>query len=216
MLVAPVGTRKMGVSEYFPALASSEELQPEEIERLEDHEFPRLEWLYWRNAEPDLTSVTSLIQSLEDKPKDRFYKLRRKRLIWRCSKDSHKIRMVNRQLAIGHEQVRLLWEAACIPDFRKIGADHQARFVASLWPYLAQGNGRIPHARMAQEISRLENVQGDISTLAARISAARSWSYIAQKSRWVEQADVMVERTSCTGAAAKRCHAYSVDPKICR
>jgi len=187
--------QKDGSFGVLSGLASSEELQPEEIERLEDHSFPGLEWLYWRNAEPDLTSVTSLIQSLEDKPRDRLLQAAPEAVDLAVLKRLAQDPAVS-QLAIGHDQVRLLWEAACIPDFRKIGADHQARFVASLWPYLAQGNGRIPHARMAQEISRLENVQGDISTLAARISAARSWSYIAQKSLWVEQADVMVERTS--------------------
>ncbi|MEH6757993.1 MAG: helicase-related protein [Parasphingorhabdus sp.] len=186
--------QKDGSFGVLSGLASSDELEPEEIERLEDHSFPRLEWLYWRNAEPDLASVTSLIQSLEDKPKDRLLQAAPEAVdlavLKRLAQDSN----INR-LATGRDQVRSLWEAACIPDFRKVGADHQARFVASLWPYLAQGNGYIPHARMAQEIARLENVQGDISTLAARISAARSWSYIAQKSRWVEQPAVMIERT---------------------
>lgn len=186
--------QKDGSFGVLSGLASSDELEPEEIERLEEHEFPRLEWLYWRNAEPDLASIASLIQSLEDKPKDRLLQAAPEAIDLAVLKRLAQDPDINR-LAIGTDKVRLLWEAACIPDFRKIGADHQARFVASLWPYLAQGNGRIPHARMAQEISRLENIQGDISTLAARISAARSWSYIAQKSRWVEQADIMVERT---------------------
>ncbi|WP_422345640.1 helicase-related protein [Parasphingorhabdus sp.] len=186
--------QKDGSFGVLSGLASSDELEPEEIERLEAHEFPRLEWLYWRNAEPDLASIACLIQSLEDKPKDRLLQAAPEAIDLAVLKRLAQDPDVNR-LAIDKDMVRLLWEAACIPDFRKIGADHQARFVASLWPYLAQGNGRIPHARMAQEISRLENVQGDISTLAARISAARSWSYIAQKSRWVEQADIMVERT---------------------
>lgn len=186
--------QKDGSFGVLSGLASSDELQPEEIERLEDHSFPSLEWLYWRNAEPDLTSVTGLIQSLEDTPRDRLLQAAPEAVDLAVLKRLAQDPNVSR-LAMGRDQVRLLWEAACVPDFRKVGADHQARFIASLWPYLAQGSGRIPHARMAQEISRLENVQGDISTLAARISAARSWSYIAQKSRWVEQADVMVERT---------------------
>ncbi|WP_108811230.1 helicase-related protein [Sphingorhabdus sp. Alg231-15] len=186
--------QKDGSFGILSGLASSDELEPEEIERLEDHSFPMLEWLYWRNAEPDLESVTSLIASLEDKPRDRLLQAAPEAVdlavLKRLAQDPN-----IRRLAVGRDNVRLLWEAACIPDFRKVGADHQARFIASLWPYLAQGNGRIPHARMAQEITRLENVQGDISTLAARISAARSWSYIAQKTHWVEQADLMVERT---------------------
>lgn len=173
---------------------SSGELEPEEIARLEEHDFPILDWLYWREADPDCTSIDSLVASLETRPSERLLQPSPEAIdlaiLKRLAVDPEV-----RDLAHGREQVRLLWEASSIPDFRKIGADHQSRFVASLWPWLAQGSGRIPHARMAQEISRLENVQGDIATLAARIAAARTWSYIAQKSRWVEQPSVMVERT---------------------
>lgn len=173
---------------------SSGELEPEEIERLEAHEFPTLDWLYWRESEPDCTSIDNLVTSLETRPAERNLQPAPEAIdlaiLKRLAIDPEV-----RTLAEGSDQVRLLWEASSIPDFRKIGADHQARFVASLWPWLAGGTGRIPHARMAQEVSRLENVQGDIATLAARIAAARTWSYIAQKSRWVEQPAVMVERT---------------------
>jgi len=186
--------QKDGSFGILSGLASSDSLQPEEIENLESHRFPKLEWLYWRNARPDFGSVESLIRSLEEKPQVR-------RL--HAAPEAVDLAVLKRlaqdpalsALATSPAQVRLLWEAASIPDFRKVGADHQARFVASLWPHLAAGSGKIPHARMAQEIARLENVQGDIATLGARIAAARSWSYIAQKSRWVEQPEAMMDRT---------------------
>jgi len=186
--------QKDGSFGVLSGLASSDELQPEEIEHLAAHEFPRLNWLYWRNAEPPLHSVKALIEGLKETPKDRLLRPAPEAtdlaVLKRLAQDPDALALVQ-----GEAKVRLLWEAACIPDFRKVGADHQARFVASLWPYLAQGSGKIPHARMAHEISRLENVQGDIATLGGRIAAARSWSYIAQKAHWVEQADTMVERT---------------------
>lgn len=186
--------QKDGSFGVLTGLATSDELQPEDIENLESHHFPKLEWLYWRNAEPDFGSVERLIRSLEETPQGR-------RL--RAAPEAVDLAVLKRLaqdpavagLALSSDTIRLLWEAASIPDFRKVGADHQARFVASLWPHLASGSGRIPHARMAQEISRLENVQGDIATLGARIAAARSWSYIAQKSRWVEQPEAMIDRT---------------------
>ncbi len=186
--------QKDGSFGCLSGLASSDELQTEEIERLEDHNFPRLEWLYWRNPEPVFRDIGALVKSLEQKPNDRLLRAAPEAVdlavLKRLAQDPNVVALTR-----GPDEVRLLWEAASIPDFRKVGADHQARFVASLWPYLAQGSGRIPHARMAQEISRLESVQGDIATLAARISATRSWSYIAQKTHWVEQAETMIERT---------------------
>ena len=186
--------QKDGSFGVLTGLATSDELQPEDIENLESHRFPKLEWLYWRNAEPDFGSVNRLIRSLEEAPQGRRLHAAPEAVDLAVLK-----RLAQDQAVAGHalspDKIRLLWEAACIPDFRKVGADHQARFVASLWPHLASGSGRIPHARMAQEISRLENVQGDIATLGARIAAARSWSYIAQKSRWVEQPEAMIDRT---------------------
>lgn len=186
--------QKDGSFGVLAGLTSSDELLPEEIENLEEHRFPRLEWLYWRNARPDMKNVASLIASLEQRPRDPLLRAAPEAVdlavLKRLAQDPAVVR-----LATSPEQVRILWEVASIPDFRKVGADHQARFAASLWPYLASGSGKIPHSRMAQEIARLENVQGDIATLAARIAAARSWSYIAQKARWVEQAEAMVQRT---------------------
>jgi len=186
--------QKDGSFGVLSGMAPSDELQAEEIEHLEAHEFPNLNWLYWRNAEPSLNSVKALIDGLEETPGDRLLRAAPEAtdlaVLKRLAQDSEVTGLTNSREAVG-----LLWEAACIPDFRKVGPDHQARFVASLWPYLSKGTGKIPHARMAQEISRLENIQGDIATLGGRIAAARSWSYIAQKKHWVEQADIMIERT---------------------
>jgi len=188
--------QKDGSFGLLSGLASSAELQPEEIEHLEAHEFPRLDWLYWRNAEPSLSSVETLIRGLEERPMEQLLNAAPEAtdlaVLKRLAKDPDVAGSFS-----SRDLVAQLWEAACIPDFRKVGPDHQARFIASLWPHMSKGSGRIPHARMAQEIQRLENVQGDIATLGGRIAAARTWSYIAQKPHWVEQADVMVERTSC-------------------
>ncbi len=186
--------QKDGSFGVLSGLASSDELRPEEIEHLEAHEFPRLDWLYWRNEQPPLSSVQTLIKGLEQPPGERLLYAAPEAtdlaVLKRLSQDPEVCTS-----AQGDEMVNLLWQAACIPDFRKVGPDHQARFVASLWPYMSKGSGRIPHARMAQEIQRLESVQGDIATLGGRIAAARTWSYIAQKPHWVEQADAMIERT---------------------
>ena len=186
--------QKDGSFGLLPGIATSDELQPEDIEALENHEFPKLEWLYWRNSSPDTSTIESLITALEEAPKGRLLQPAPEAVDLAVLKRLAQDPSVT-ALARGPALVALLWEAASIPDFRKVGPDHQSRFVSTLWSYLAQGNGRIPHARMAQEIARLENVQGDISTLAARIAAARTWSYIAQKPHWTEQPEAMVERT---------------------
>jgi ATP-dependent RNA helicase SUPV3L1/SUV3 len=44
---------------------------PEEIHAIEHHHFPRLDFLYWRDGEPDCDSIDALIASLEAKPDNR-------------------------------------------------------------------------------------------------------------------------------------------------
>src|SRR3546814_12014858 len=56
--------------------------------------------------------------------------------------------------------------------------------VLRLWRHLIEGNGHIQQDWFAQQVARLDTVQGDIDTLAAPIAAARTWSYIAHRSDW--------------------------------
>ena len=62
---------------------------PEEVEAIEEHRFPPLDFLYWREGEPDVSSLDALIASLERAP--RAASLRacaRRRSISRCSNAS--------------------------------------------------------------------------------------------------------------------------------
>ena len=169
-------------------------LTEEEIARLEAHEFPSLDWLYWRNPDLDFDGIDALLASLAVKPAhDRLQAAEEAvdvAVLRRLGEDASV-----RAAARPPDAVRLLWEAASIPDFRKVGADHHARFAASIFGYLQGPGGAIPHAKMATEVARLESRAGDIATLAARIAAARTWSYIAQKPGWTERSDEMIERT---------------------
>src|SRR6195952_2268860 len=38
---------------------------PEEVHAIEEHRFPRLDFLYWRDGEPDLSSIDALVAGLE-------------------------------------------------------------------------------------------------------------------------------------------------------
>ncbi|MET0137523.1 MAG: hypothetical protein ABW192_03980, partial [Sphingobium sp.] len=92
-------------------------------------------------------------------------------------------------------QVRRLWDACSLPDFRKSGMEHHARLVFSVWQYISQGAGHIPHEWFAGQIARLDDVQGDVETLAGRISAVRTWAYVSQRSDWLANPVEMAART---------------------
>jgi ATP-dependent RNA helicase SUPV3L1/SUV3 len=97
--------------------------------------------------------------------------------------------------AKGPERVRRLWAACGLPDFRKTGPEHHARLVARIYTHLSEGDGRIPQAWYAAQVASLDNIQGDIDTLADRIAGVRTWAYIAHRADWLADPAAMAERT---------------------
>ena len=157
--------------------------RPEEIEAIEEHRFPKLEHLYWREGGPDTASLDALIDSLETPP--HHEKLRSApqsvdlAVLKRLSEDPEV-----RGRARG-QMVARLWAACGVPDFRKLGADHHARFVGRLFRHLSEGAGHVPVAWFADELQRLDRTDGDVETLGGRIAGVRTWAYIAHRSDWL-------------------------------
>ncbi len=170
-----------------------------EIERIEEHRFPALEHLYWRNAEPDYHSLEALVDSLEMPPMS---------VGLRAAPEAADLAVLKylltdgavRGLADHPDTVARLWEVCGLPDFRKVGAEFHARFVARLFAWLAPEGGRIPTDQFARELARLDTIQGDIATLAARISAVRTWAYVAQRLDWIDDPLQWTARTAALEA----------------
>ncbi len=169
------------------------EFTPEEVLAIENHDFPRLDWLYWREAKPRFDSIATLIADLEVKPDRKGLIAAPKAIDLAVLKRLSEMPEVS-DLVRGPRGVARLWEAASLPDFRQMGEEHHARFVASLWPNLATGDGFLPFQFVANELARLDTIQGDIDTLSQRISAVRTWTYIAHRADWLAEPHVMAER----------------------
>ncbi|MBY0302859.1 helicase-related protein, partial [Sphingomonas ginsenosidimutans] len=155
--------------------------EPEEVAAIEGHRFPKLDWLYWREGEPDLSSLDALIASLARRPDHERLRPAPEAIDVKVLKRLAEEAGV-RERARG-DNVARLWAACGIPDFAKLGLDPHARFVGRVFDYLAQGH--IPHRWFADEVARLDRVEGDVETIAGRIAAIRSWAYIAQRSDWL-------------------------------
>jgi len=167
---------------------------PEEIFAIEGHRFPRLENLYWRDGEPDLSSVDALIASLERKPEPGVLRAAPQAtdlLVLKRMADEPWVRDRSRTPA----GVARLWAACGLPDFRKLGIDPHTRFVERLFRDLTQGNGHVPHQWFADEIARLDTIAGDVETIAGRIAAIRTYAYIAHRGTWLADPAHWAERT---------------------
>jgi ATP-dependent RNA helicase SUPV3L1/SUV3 len=155
-----------------------------EIERIEAHNFPPLDHVFWRNTALDFSSTEELIASLEMTPDQPRLRAAPEAV------DLAVLKAVAGDLLVydrarNPKMVERLWDVCGLPDFKKVGADHHARLIAQLYAFRTTGHGHIPAPWFANELQRLDNVQGDVDTIAARIASVRTWAYIAHRPDWL-------------------------------
>jgi len=176
---------------------SGAEFSEDEIYAIEEHRFAPLTHLFWRDAEPRFDAIATLIADLEAGPGVQSLVPAPEAIdlvvLKRLAEDP--------ALTAGVTTpglVRRLWEACQLPDFRQLGPDTHARFVARLWQDLRQGH--LGADFVAARIAELDRTQGDIDTLQGRIAAIRSWAYICQRPDWVLARDEMAARARAAEA----------------
>ncbi|NNC71347.1 MAG: helicase [Sphingomonadaceae bacterium] len=160
------------------------EFEDEEIRRIEQHEFSWLKQVYWRDGDPRCDSLDILIGDLEAKPEEDML---------RAAPEATDLAVLKQLAGEGWVRERTttpamvarLWSACGIPDFRKTGADMHARLVGRLFKSLSEDQGHIAGETFAREIATLDNVQGDVETLAGRLAAIRTWAYVAHRDDWL-------------------------------
>jgi ATP-dependent RNA helicase SUPV3L1/SUV3 len=185
------GTVQLGTSE-----AAS--FTPEEVDGLEAHRFEPLSHLVWRNTALDFGSLPRLINSMDQRP-PRHELIRSEDAIdlavlkglagepWVMERAAQSVR--------GQRGVVRLWAACGLPDYRKTGPEQHGRLVARIFRHLSEGDGRLPEAWIASELAHLDRVGGDVETIADRIAAARTWTYIAHRPDWLGEPQRWAERT---------------------
>ncbi|MGB7405606.1 MAG: DEAD/DEAH box helicase, partial [Pacificimonas sp.] len=165
-------------------MAKSPELEEREVDAIESHEFASLKSLIWRNARLDWASLPRLISSLEQQP-DRDELKRTTR-----ASDEAVLKLLAaepqvQERATSPDMLRRLWSVCSLPDYRKSGPKAHARLVGKIYGHLTEAPWRLPTDWIGAEVARLDDVQGGIDALATRISAARTWSYIAHREDWL-------------------------------
>ena len=88
-----------------------------------------------------------------------------------------------------------MWDCCQIPDFVKNTYGHHLEVVRKVFNFLNSGKNRVPNLYMREQIKNLDKLDGNIDTLANRISNVRTWAYLANKKNWVQNQDYWIERT---------------------
>jgi len=171
----------------FGTLADVDPLEPEAIEAIENHRFRPLRSIWWRNTDLSFHSLRALRNSLDAPPPSPVL------LRARTAEDHLALNRLAEMpeiaaLASTPDTVRLLWETCQIPDFRKTMAEAHVRLIGRIFRFLCQGEERLPHDWVANQLARLDRADGDIDTLMARIAHTRTWTYVSHRADWLDNA----------------------------
>ena len=164
------------------------------VERVETHEFEPIEAVQWRSADLQFGSVEKLVASLENPP-DRPGLLR-----VRGADDERVLRvMIEDEELLGRvrspEDVRRLWDACQLPDFRKVSPEEHNRLAGRIGGYILGPTRRVPSEWIAAEIDKLDRTAGDLDALQSRLAHVRTWTYAASRPDWLEDAEEWRART---------------------
>ncbi|MDC0426666.1 helicase-related protein [Pelagibacteraceae bacterium] len=188
----------------FGTTGDCENLNSDEIEKIEGHDLPDTKMLYWRNGNLNFENEGKLFSSLEEKPTN-------KNLI-RANESIDEIVLrfllkKNKENNLYRNNLKLLWECCQIPDFEKKAYGQHINIVETVFKFLSLKKKRIPNEYMKTQLSGLEKQHGNIDVLANRVSNVRTWSYVANKKDWVENADYWIHLTkSIEDTLSERLH----------
>ncbi len=178
----------------FGITGECKQLSPDEIEKLENHELSKVNLLFWRNSEINFDSIDNLITSLEKKTNNEFLKR-----INDCE-DEKVLKFLlknNSDFKKNHSKdfVKTLWECCQIPDFSKKNYGNHVEVVKKVFEFLTSKSGMVTNDFMKKQLEYLDRYDGNIDTIANRISNVRTWSYVANKRGWAKNSDYWIERT---------------------
>ncbi|MCU0242485.1 MAG: disulfide oxidoreductase [Vicinamibacteria bacterium] len=162
------------------------------IEAIENHRFPALSSIYWRNSDLDCFSPQALLASLTKRS------TRRELIRMTAADDQRALETLMKNpevmaLAKSRSAVEQLWEVCRVPDFRKVMTDAHTRLLSQIYVSLMKA-GRLAEDFVAAQVAALDRVDGDIEVLLARIAHIRTWTYISHRSNWLLGAAFWQER----------------------
>jgi len=178
----------------FGVTGECKQLSFDEVEKLEKHKLQKIDVLYWRNSEINFDSLDNLVSSLEKNTNNKFLKR-----INDCE-DEKVLKFLiknnnNLKNKLSKDFVKTLWECCQIPDFSKKAYGNHIEVVKKVFEFLTSNSGKVTNEYMKKQLEYLDKYDGNIDTLANRISNVRTWSYVANKKNWANNSDYWVERT---------------------
>jgi len=168
----------------FGVTGEAEPLDDGVAQAIMSHRFAPVQKLQWRNTDLNYGTPDRLIASLEENTEEpRFVRTRE-------ADDLSVLKALSSLTTVAArcstaKDVRLLWDVCRIPDFRGISAAEHAGLLEQIFDYLHE-YGRIPDDWLGRQVQRIDRPEGGIDALSKRLAFIRTWTYIAQRSGWVD------------------------------
>ena len=178
----------------FGITEDCKEINPEEVDLLENHKFEEIRSLFWRNSNLNFNNPFSLIKSLEEKPQTKWL-----RKIHECEDEKalkYFLRDKNfENINFDNKTLNLLWECCQIPDFVKKTYGNHYEVIENVFKFLSSKKGKITNEYMRLQLMKLDKLDGNVDSLSNRIANVRTWSYVSNKNNWIENQDYWIEKT---------------------
>ena len=178
----------------FGITGQCKEISAEDVNLLENHKFEEIQSLFWRNSDLNFNNPSTLINSLDEKPKKKWL-----RKIHECEDEKALkffLRDINlKDIEFNREKLILLWECCQIPDFVKKTYGNHYDVIASVFKYLNSKKAKISDNYMRLQLMKLDKLDGNVDSLSNRIANVRTWSYVSNKNNWVENQSYWIEKT---------------------
>jgi len=178
----------------FGVSAEAESLDDEAISRVESHRYEPVRLLQWRNSALRFHSLSALMATLDEQPPTRGLAKARPAMDFAALRILAGVEDI-RGMARAPAAVKRLWDACQLPDFRKLSAEEHVRLVEQIYRHLMSDTGVLPEDWLARQIARLDETEGDVSTLSGRLAQIRTWTYAAHRPGWVKDASHWQEQT---------------------
>ena len=177
----------------FGTTGSAEDLNPETIEHIEEHRFPPVTQVCWRNGILDYRSPQALLSSLERGSSQDIL------IRGREASDALTLRQMSRdediqKRAQSLSRTKLLWDVAQIPDFRKtLHSEHVVLLMEAFKQLCDQGH--LLEDWIAGHVGRLDRFDGGIDALQTRLAFIRTWTYMSHRPNWLRDSKYWQQRT---------------------
>ncbi|THD54178.1 helicase-related protein, partial [Phenylobacterium sp.] len=168
----------------FGVTGEADDMDEDLVRAVEEHHFEPVTGAEWRNSKLDFGSLPSLLKSLAKTPDREGLKLSAEAL------DEIILRKLIQdpevaERARGRAAIEQLWECCQTPDFRKVAPEEHMGLAKEFFLHLTTGRQRIPEDWIARQYAHLDRTDGEIDTLAARLSSVRTLAYVANRPDWL-------------------------------